>query len=224
MTRSDPADLPRLPLVVPMALIVVVLAASVAPAQETATPPATATTPTTAPAPAPLPSPKAIAIAFAAAVDRGDVAAARALVTPDPADARWATATVELGAALKKLDAAATARFGEGTPSVSQSQLHLSESIKSLEQAQEKVEGDEATVTVAAGRAQPPLRFRKVEGKWSLVPPLPEASLEQTVGLYNRLVKAADRTAKEIASGVYKTAADARAAFDSRVIEARLAR
>jgi hypothetical protein len=187
-----------------------------------------ATGPTTAPAAAaaaaPLPGPKAIAVAFAAAVERGDAASARAQVNPaDPAHVRWATATVELAAALKRLDAAAAARFGDAAPGVSQKQFHLGESVKALEQGQEKIEGEEATVSVGGGGQAQPLRFRKLEGKWSLVPPVAEGNAERTIGLYNRLAKAADRTASEIAGGVHPSAGAARGAFEARVTEARLA-
>src|SRR4051812_31737443 len=127
MTRSDPAA-PLPPLI--LALLALFAGWSSA-AQETASPP-----PTTAPAVAALPSPKAVAIAFTAAVEHGDLASAKALVTPDPGHARWAMAAVDLATALKKLDAAATARFGQGSPSVSQNQLHMSEAMKTLEQAQ----------------------------------------------------------------------------------------
>ena len=67
--------------------------------------------PATAPV-APPPSPKAIAQAFAAALDKGDAAAAKSLLPNDPAHSKWVDATIALSAALKKLDTAAVTRFG----------------------------------------------------------------------------------------------------------------
>src|SRR4051812_15931430 len=108
----------------------------------TATRPVAATKPTTAPPPpppvvatAPLPSPKAVALAFVASVDKGDADVARGLVAGNGDRARWVDATVGLAQALKRLDGAATARFGEAGRGVSQGQLHLVASLKALEQA-----------------------------------------------------------------------------------------
>src|SRR4051812_27716984 len=109
-----------------------------------ATRPVAATKPTTAPPPpppppvvatAPLPSPKAVALAFAASVDKGDGDVARGLVAGNGDRARWVDATVGLAQALKRLDGAATARFGEAGRGVSRGQLHLVASLKALEQA-----------------------------------------------------------------------------------------
>src|SRR5438045_6159027 len=82
--------------------------------------------PSTAPAAAPLPGPKAVALAFAGLIEKGDTSAAKGLVPQDSIHTRWVDATVALASALKRLDAAAVARFGEGTgKAVSQNQLHL---------------------------------------------------------------------------------------------------
>jgi hypothetical protein len=185
---------------------------------------AQATKPTTAPAvlPAPPPPPpKAVAAAYAAALDKGDVPAAAALLPGgEPANAKWVEANVALIGALRKLDAAAVAKFGDAGKVVSQNQLHLTDSFKSLEQAQEKIEGDAATLTVPN---QPqPLRLNKVDGKWLLaVAPNGAAEARQRT-LYRRLAAAATRTADEITAGKHPTAESAANAFSVRVLEARL--
>src|SRR5438105_10673382 len=123
--------------------------------------------PSTAPAVAPLPSPKAVATAFAGLIEKGDASAAKALVPQDSMHAQWVDATVALASALKRLDAAAVAQFGEGAgKGISQNQLHLTASLKALEQAQEKVDGDTATLTVPDWPR--PLLLKKVDGKWQL--------------------------------------------------------
>jgi hypothetical protein len=189
-------------------------------AQEPPPTPAPAAPATAPAATAPLPSPKAVALAFAAAVERGDAASAKALVTPEPAHATWAESAAALAAALKRLDDAAVARFGEGGRVISQNRLHMTDAFRALDQAQEKVDGETATVT--APRQVEPLRFRRVNGLWLLVPPLPEPDGGRARALSARLARAAVRTADEIAAGAFTSAAGAARVFAARVLEARL--
>jgi hypothetical protein len=208
-------------------------------APRTATAPGATTTPTTAPAStrpagtgpttapppppvvatAPLPSPKAVALAFAASLEKGDADVARGLVAGGADRTRWVDAAVALSAALKRLDAAASARFGDAGRAVSQGQLHLVQSLKALEQAQEKVDGDAATLTLP-GVARP-LRLARTSGRWQLLVP-GDGDVAGQVTLYGRLTRAADATAGEIAGGSYADAAAAARAFAARVTEARL--
>jgi hypothetical protein len=193
--------------------------------QPPAAPPPT-TTPVAPPPPPPtaaLPGPKAVALAFAGSIEKGDAATARGLVPGDEAHARWVEAAAALSVALKKLDAAAAARFGDAGKAVSRNQLHLTDAAKSLEQAQEKVDGDSATLTVP-GRAEP-LVLKKVEGKWQLqVGPAAAGEAESQLALYARLTRAAQRTAEELAAGTYATAEQAAKVFAARVLDARMGR
>lgn len=177
--------------------------------------------PTTAPAvAAPLPGPKAVAIAFAGSIEKGDAAVAKGLVPNDATHARWVEAAVALSISLKKLDATAVERFGEPGKAVTHNLLHLTDSAKALEQAQEKVEGDRAMLTVP-GRPDP-LVLTKVEGNWQLqIGPAAE-KLPAQLALFDRLTRAADRTTQEVAAGAYLTADRAARAFAARVLEARL--
>jgi hypothetical protein len=200
-------------------------AAPVRPATRPATAPA-ASRPTTQTAPvvatAPIPSPKAVALAFAASLEKGDADVARGLVVGGAGDrARWVDAAVALTGALKRLDAAASARFGEGGLAVSQGQLHLVQSLKALEQAQEKVEGDAATLTLPGAGARPLRLTRAPGGRWHLVLP-GDGDVAGQVALYGQLARAAEATAAEIAAGDFADAAGAARAFAARVTEARL--
>jgi len=169
---------------------------------------------------APLPSPKAVAIAFAASVEKGDADVAQGLVVGGADRGRWVDAAVGLAQALKRLDASAQARFGEAGRGVSQGQLHLVRSLKALEQAQEKVEGDAATLTVP-GEPRPLRLARDARGRWQLVVP-GDGDVAGQVALYGRLARAADATARELAGGNFADAGAAGRAFAARVTEARL--
>jgi hypothetical protein len=187
--------------------------------------PAPTAPPATAPA-APPPSPKAVALAFTAAIEKGDAPAAKALLpTDDDGDdgrARWVDATVALTAGMKKLDAAAVARFGDSGKGVSQNQLHLGDAAKTLEQAQEKIDGDTATL-VLPGQAHPLVSLKKVDGKWRLLAgPASAAQTPAQLALCQRLLQAATRTADEISAGNHPTADSAGQAFAARVLDARL--
>jgi len=195
------------------------------PAPAPVTPPQPAKPPATTPViPVAPPAPKAVALAFAAALEKGDAATAKSLLAPDETGNRgqWVDATIALSAALRKLDAAAVAKFGESTKSISQDQLHLGASLKSIEQAQEKIDGDAATLTLP-GQPHPLLRLRKVDGgQWRLeAGPAPETAREQ-LALYARLLKAATKTTDEIAVGDYASAESAARVFAARVLDARL--
>jgi hypothetical protein len=164
-----------------------------------------------------------VALAFAGSIEKGDASTARELVPADEMHARWVDAAAGLSGALKTLDVAAVARFGDLGKAVSRNQLHLTDSVKSLEQAQEKVDGDTATLTVP-GRAEP-LVLRKVDGKWQLqVGPASAAEAEAQVALLARLTRAAQRTADELAGGTHATAEQAAKVFAARVLDARMGR
>jgi hypothetical protein len=192
------------------------------PAPAATPPPPAAPPPTTAPV-AP-PAPKAVALAFASALEKGDAATAKSLLAPDETGnrAKWVDATVALSAALRKLDAAAVAKFGESTKSISQDQLHLGASLKALEQAQEKIDGEAATLTLP-GQPRPLLRLRKFDGgQWRLEAGPAKDQTAQQLALYARLLKAATKTTDEIAAGACPSAESAARVFAARVLEARL--
>lgn len=216
MIRSDPARLlswfVRSFLLAAASFSFRVLAAPPKPAQP-APPPATA------PAAQP-PSPKGVALAFVTALEKGDAPAAKALLPNDETHAKWVDASIALSASLKKLDAAATARFKEAGNTVSQNQLHLADSPKAIEQAAEKIEGDAATLTLPN---QPqPIRLMRVAGKWQLQlgPTGPDAAKQ--LALYNRLTQATNKMTDELTAGRYPTAEAATRAFAAKLLEARL--
>jgi hypothetical protein len=181
--------------------------------------PKPAAPPATAPV-APPPSPKAVALAFVAALDKGDAPVAKSFLPDDKTHAKWVDASIALSASLKKLDAAALAHFNEAGKTVSQNQLHLADSFKSLESAQEKIDGDTATLTLP-DRPQP-LRLARVAGKWQLQIGPSETDAPRQIALYSRLTQVASSTAQEIDAGAYATADAAAKAFAARVLEARL--
>ena len=194
--------------------------ATTSPATTSLKPPTT--TPATATAPVPPPAPKAVALSFAGAIDRADQAAAKSLVVPGDTHVRWTESTIKLAASLKKLDAAAIAKFGEPGRRVSQNALGMPDSFAALQQAQEKIEGDRATLALP-GAPTPVLSLRRsANGAWLIDAPIPEADLPRQHRLYAALIEAAERTTTEIAAGAYPNPDHAAAAFARRVLRARI--
>ena len=190
----------------------------------TTVPPPAATRPATAPTTAPAPAPKALALALATALTKPDATAARSLFAPGDKDAaKWVDATVQLVTSLKRLDTASATRFGEAGKAVSQQQLHLLEAPKSLAQAQEKIDGDSATLTLP-GESRPLMRLKRHDGVWRPVVASLVAGddLSATLALDRRLTHATDRTTDEIATGMYPTPEAAARIFTARILEARL--
>ncbi len=194
--------------------------------------PTTVPAPTTAPIPAtaPLPSPRQIALALAAALDKSDANSAKSLVIPQGHSAKIVDATIALAQALRKLDAAAATRFPDAGQGISQGAMRFGEMLKGVEQGQEKIEGDSASLALP-----PPagvLHLKKVGGKWlvDMTPPAaPSAtpasiakSADRLLKLYDLLAQAADQTTAEIAAGIYPTTQDAAAALTRRILRARL--
>ena len=180
--------------------------------------PATATAPTTTAAvPSdPPPPPKAVVLAFAAAIGRGDAAAAKALVVPDDSHGQWVDSTLALAASLNKLDAASVAKFGEPGRKVSQNALGMTAALSALDQGQEKITGDGAVVNGT-------IHLRRGErGRWLIELPTTDAERTRRRMLYDLLVEAAEQTAAEVAAGRHPTLDAARTAFEQRALRARV--
>jgi hypothetical protein len=161
---------------------------------------------------------------LATALAKPDPAAAKALFAPgDKEAAKWVDATGSLVTSLKRLDQAAATRFGEAGKAVSQQQLHFLDAPARLAQAQEKIEGDTATLTLP-GASHPLMRLKRENGAWRpVVQSLVDGQdLTATLALHRRLIHAADRTTDEIATGVYPTPDAAARIFAARVLESRM--
>ncbi|HYE20184.1 MAG TPA: hypothetical protein VEA69_17180 [Tepidisphaeraceae bacterium] len=193
-------------------------------------PPAPAPVPVAPPAPAPPPGPKQVAVALAGAIDRGDAAAARGLVVAHGISPQVADATVALAGAVRRLETTAGAKFtGNGAAgAVVTRALRLTDGLRAVEQAQEQVDGDSATLTLP-GAGAPVLRARRTDGAWriDLTPAAPDDAAvareaRRLFKLYDLLAKAADQTAAEVNAGAHATSDEAAAAFAGRVLRARL--
>jgi hypothetical protein len=130
--------------------------------------------------------------------------------------------TLALAASLKKLDAAAVAKFGEPGRKVSQNSLGMTAALSALDQGQEKITGDRAVVN-GGGTGGGTIHLRRGErGRWLIDLPATDAQRTRRRKLYDLLVEAAEQTAAEVSGGRHPTVDSARTAFEQRALRARV--
>jgi len=221
--KADPSPAPATPPAVALP----------APNPPPVTPRPVAPSPVTPPVPAaPRPAPKQVALAAAAAIEKGDATALRALVLSEGISPELADATIALASALRRLDAAAATRFANVTPpvNITQGALDLTRALKAVEGAQEKIEGDLASLTLPANPAAQPLILRLArrgeDWRMDLTPAQGDSAAttraaQRLLKLYDLLTKAADQTTAELSASQLTTPEEAAALFAGRVLRAR---
>lgn len=182
------------------------------------------------PVASPKPTPKQVVQSLAAAIEKGDGAAIRALVVAQGASPQLADATLALAGALRRLDAAAATRFNGAVPAggLTQSILNVTASLKAVDAAAEKIEGDSATLTLAGGK-QAVIRLKRAGDEWrvDLTPAGEDAKAAglatgRLLKLYDLLIKAADQTSADLTGGAIGSAEEASQVFARRVLKARI--
>ncbi len=162
-------------------------------------------------------TPKATAQAFAKALATGDAAGAKALTTNNPEDGEILEALTAMIASMKHLNQAAIAKFGPEEARRLVPRDPGDEMNKHFNEAEEKVEGDSATLTTKNDKT--PLALKKVAGQWKVdISSMPDRSeVVQALPLFHAMAKSADTTAAEIADSKYKSAEEAQKAFGTRM-------
>ena len=159
-------------------------------------------------------SPKQAAVAFARAMEAGDLEAARSLaIGTDTEFAFWKSMS-ELLQASKRLQAAATKRFGDLPPDTFLPALgRFVDRFDRFERLEEKIEGNRATLVLKTGRVdQHPPTLKRVGDGWKMDlsglgigPPLMLNLIEKNV----KIAKAMDAMAKNLEGGKYKNVNEA---------------
>ena len=86
---------------------------------------------------------------------------------------------------------------------------------KRVDEAEEKIDGDKATLTPKTGT---PIKLKKVDGDWKVDgSELPAASAGAAGAMFDNMAKAAKETTDDINAGKYKTAAEAKTAFSQKM-------
>jgi len=183
---------------------------------------------TTHAAPGDQSSPKAALKSFARSLEAGDKQAImRLLVTDSPQDKKLADAASDLAEATAHLRDAAVKTFGDKQSEALGNQPGgADEAVKRIDQSEEKIDGDKATVKPKENEG-PPLNMVRRDGKWML--PMSElskdvepADLEKNLSDMSRQIKLLRELTDEVSAGKYKTAIDARQALDKRIMQASM--
>jgi hypothetical protein len=177
---------------------------------------------TPSPPAANLSTPKDAAISFGRAVEAGDVAQAQAVTITDAPTKELLAAMVPLVGAMKKLDAAAVAKFGEAGKNVAGSDSPGAQFAGQFKDAEVKETGDTATVTPKKGAE--PLMLKKVGGEWKVdlaamtKGPNDAQAMAMVLPMFKQMTKSAEETTVEITSGKYKTVDEAKKAFNAKMM------
>ncbi len=172
-----------------------------------------------------LATPKEAVRAYGKAMRDGDAGAAKRTVTN--ADPKLVEALAGLGASRRRIIDVASARFGENGKTVAGGSVlpYGEEFDKLLDEADVKIDGDNATVTQKTGDAIA-ITLKRVGGEWKI--DYSEISkrgdLNQMLPLMNAMATANDELAAEIKSGKYATAAEAKKAHDQKMQQAIMGR
>ena len=171
-----------------------------------------------------LSTPKGAAKSFAKALENGDAESAKAASTGG--DPKAIESMAKTFGAMKKLQDAAVAKFGEEGKSVAGGPGggkggNMAEMSKKVDEATEQITGDTATLTTKDGGE--PLKLKKVSGDWKVdVTQMGGDMAKEGQPMMDAMAKAAGETADEINAGKYKTAKEAQTALGGKMMAAML--
>jgi len=159
-----------------------------------------------------LSTPRKAAIAFAKGVESGDMTAVKATAIGTDSDYKLVESIMGLIGANKELRAAAIEKFGEDGKQISTEDL--SNISKQMEQGDEKIDGD--TATVGKPDEKDPMKLKKIEGNWKVdLASIPEK--EQMTKAMPKMRKVMTGAAADIKAGKYKTIEDAKTAVGQQI-------
>ena len=157
-------------------------------------------------------SPRKVAIAFAKGVETGDMAAVKATAVGTESDYTFVQAIMGLIGANKELRAAAIEKFGEDGKQISTEDL--SNISKQMEQGDEKIDGDNATI--GKPDEKDPMKLKKVDGAWKVdLASIPEK--EQMSKAMPKMQKVMSDAAADIKAGKYKSIDEAKTAVGQQI-------
>ena len=164
-------------------------------------------------------TPKSACKSLYYAIVGGSTDAAKAAVT----DQKQGEVIAEMKTLIQSIMDArrqAVAKFGEGGKGVSGGLPTLDD----IEQGQEQITGDTATVAVRC--SSKPLVLKRVNGKWKVdlfsILPINPQDISTTKKLLSAASSAASQVAKRIQSGEFKSAEDANAALKQQMASGAL--
>ncbi|MGE5607962.1 MAG: hypothetical protein ACM359_01800 [Bacillota bacterium] len=182
-----------------------------------------ASQPTSQPAEQAQETPKATLKTFAAATRDADASKLRScLYAGNALDEKMATAMVELIVSVSHLRQAAVEKFGVLNAKDFQGDIPTDDDLKRIEEADEKIDGDRAFVSMKGTRQDGPMRLIRVDGAWKIPVGLSIAgrktdAVEAQIAQMKFTATATNEVAKAITDGKYDTPKDAITALQAKL-------
>lgn len=166
-------------------------------------------------------TPKDTVISFAKALDAGDAASIKQLVTGTDKQVAMMEGAGNMMSAMKRMQDAAVAKWGDAGKAIAGEMGKPSDEIlKNIDKAEIKEEGD--TATFKGQNDKETVKLKKVDGKWKIdLASMPDqGELEKAGPALKAMTKAADDTATDIKADKFKTVDEAKQAFGMKVMAA----
>lgn len=179
--------------------------------------------PTSQPAEQPQDTPKGMLKTFATATRDADAAKLRGcLYAGNALDEKMAAAMVEMIVSVSHLRQAAVEKFGVLHAKDFQGDIPTDDDLKRIDQAEEKINGDQALVVMKDARQSGPMRLIRVDGVWKIPVGLSIAgrkadAVEAQIAQMKSTATAADEVAKAISDGKYATPREAITALQAKL-------
>jgi hypothetical protein len=172
-------------------------------------------------------TPKAAAVSFAKAIMKGDLTGVKAVSIYEGDAVPIVEVIVGMMGTQNRLDAAAKAKFGAKGSTVAES-MRMPDLAKLIEGAKFVEEGDTAKIVEETKQeplstsSTPAFTLRKVSGQWkveltSLGGGEGKEEMEQKKPMMIQIQKLQDETTAAIKAGKYKTAKQAKAAYEDKM-------
>lgn len=171
-------------------------------------------------------TPKAAAVSFAKAIMKGDLTGVKAVSIYEGDAVPIVEVIVGMMGAQNRLDAAAKAKFGAKGSTVAES-MRMPDLTKLIEGAKIVEEGDTAKIVEATKQepfstsTTPAFTLRKVSGQWKVeltsLGGEGKEEMEQKKPMMIQIQKLQDETTAAIKAGKYKTAKQAKAAYEDKM-------
>jgi hypothetical protein len=168
-----------------------------------------------------LSSPKKAAAAFALALQKGDFATVQNVTTGSPADYKIMQTLTSMLAASGKLHDAAVARFGpDEAAKIATGSGDPVAITRQIEESEEKLEGDQASITMKDVAQGDSVKLKKSNGQWKVdlaKYPL-KNEIAQRASMLDATGKVLAQASTDVSAGKYKTATEASQDIQQRLM------
>jgi hypothetical protein len=180
------------------------------------------TAPTTGPAtklaPPDLSTPRSAVLAWLSAGSKADLERMKEILVDDPAQRELLSDVMGFPIALKRLERAAVARFGDADSNVT----GYPPIVERVIEPKITIRGETAVAEIPDATPPVPLNLRRIDGRWRIdtSSALRDPQLQALRQSSRQATEVAIQVAEDVAAGKYRSPEEARAAFTQRRLAA----